>query len=386
MIYRELYKDISKALTYFPVVAILGPRQVGKTTLLNELKSSLAQDSILLDLERESDKQKLQEAELFLSQQKDKTVYIDEIPLMPSLIPLIRWLVDQDRRAARFVITGSASLDLIKSNTETLAGRIAYFNLLPFSLKEVSDQKSIFEHWYRGGFYGSLFAPDDELSHVWMDSFIETYLQRDIRRLGYEISIPAMNRLLRVIASIHGNVLQIEPISKNLGISVNTIKKYLDILEGSFIIRRLEPYYINTTKRLVKAPKIYIRDSGLLHRLSGIQSLDQLYGHILLGHSWESYVIEEILKSCGKKFEYYIYRAHTGAEIDLILKGKDDLVIAIEIKHSTKTNPSKGFYSAVEDVKANKKYIIVPEGDGYTRSDHVMVGGLKWVIDELEKL
>ncbi len=387
MIQRSILPQIQQALAYFPVVGIIGPRQVGKTTLAKILEKTLNQPTIFLDLERDSDRQKLSEPEIFLQQYTDRCVIIDEIQNIPTLLPLIRWLVDQNRHPARFILTGSASPDIIKGSTETLAGRIAYFELMPFSLLEIGNEVTQTQHWFRGGFPDSLLAPNAALSEMWLGNFIETFLQRDIRRIGYDITIPAMERLLKVVASGSGSLLNVDSLSNSLGISINTIKKYLDILEGSFILRRLQPFYINTTKRLVRSPKIFIRDTGLMHRLIGIRDIEQLQGSIWLGHSWETYVIEEIIRVGGKAFEYSFYRTQAGAEVDLILRGASGKLTMIEIKYSTNASPSKGFYSAATDLKPDFQYVIVPEGEAWAKSSSLIVCGLKWFLTyEIGKL
>jgi uncharacterized protein len=382
MIQRILLPQIEQALTFFPVVGIIGPRQVGKTTLAKVLEKSVNQPTIFLDLERDTDRQKLVEPEYFLQQYADRCIIIDEIQNIPTLLPLLRWLIDQDRRPARFILTGSASPDIIKGSTETLAGRIAYFELMPFSLLEILETKPLVEHWFRGGFPDALLAPNLEMSEMWLGNFIETFLHRDIRRIGYDITIPAMERLLKILASMSGNLLNIDDVSRSLGINSATVKKYLDILEGSFIIRRLLPFYVNTTKRLVRSPKIYIRDTGLMHRLLGIRDFEQLHGHIGFGNSWETYVIEEIVRAGGKSFEYSFYRTQAGAEVDLILRGTSGKLTVIEIKYSSNPVPSKGFYSAVEDLKPDYQYIIVPEGETWQRKETLKVSGL---VDFLKK-
>jgi uncharacterized protein len=387
MIHRHIQTQVQEALSYFPVVSIIGPRQVGKTTLAKTVEKTLNIPTLFLDLERDSDRQKLAEPELFLQQYTDRCVIIDEIQNIPTLLPLLRWLVDQDRRPARFILTGSASPDLIRGSTETLAGRIAYFELMPFSLTEIGDLKSMYDHWFWGGFPDALLAPSPTLSEMWLSNFIETFLQRDIRRIGYEITIPAMERLLKILATVNGSLLNIDSLSKSLAISTNTIRKYLDILEGSFLLRRLHTHHINTTKRLVHAPKVYIRDTGLLHRLLGMRDMEQLQGSMWLGHSWENYVIEQILRVGGKRFEYAFFRTQAGAEVDLILRGAAGNMITIEIKYSTNSSPSKGFYTAATDLRATKQYVIVPEGELWQRKEAVNVCGLSWFLNhELPKL
>lgn len=387
MIQRSILPQVQQALGYFPVVGIIGPRQVGKTTLAKILEKGLSKPTLFLDLERDSDRQKLAEPELFLQQYTDRCIIIDEIQNIPTLLPLIRWLVDQDRRPARFILTGSASPDIIKGSTETLAGRIAYFELMPFSLLEIGDIKSQTEHWFRGGFPDSLLAPNAALSEMWLGNFIETFLQRDIRRIGYDITVPSMERLLKVVASTSGSLLNIDGLSNSLGISAITVKKYLDILEGSFLLRRLQPFYVNTTKRLVRSPKIFIRDTGLLHRLMGIRDFEQLHGSMWLGNSWETYVIEEIARAGGKAFEYSFYRTQSGTEVDLVLRGLSGKLTMIEIKYSVNASPSKGFHSVAEDLKPDFKYIIVPESDMWERTASVKVCGLRWFLThEMGKL
>jgi uncharacterized protein len=376
MITRAIQTQVQQALTFFPAVGIVGPRQVGKTTLAKIIEQTLDMPTLFLDLERDSDRYKLAEAELFLQQYTHHCVIIDEIQNIPTLLPLLRWLIDQNRQPARFILTGSASPDIIKGNTETLAGRIAYFELMPLSLLEIGDRRTMQAHWFLGGFPDALLAPA-ALSEMWLDNFIDTFLQRDIRRIGYDITIPAMERLLRVLASASSSLLNVDSLSNSLGISANTVKKYLNILEGSFLLRRLQPHFINTTKRLVKSPKIYFRDTGLMHRLLGMPNLEQLQGSIWLGASWETYVIEEIIRVGGKKFSYSFYRTHTGAEIDLLLTAQAGHLISIEIKYSSDPTPSKGYYLAVADIQPIAQYIIVPTGEMWERSGGVKVCGLR---------
>ncbi len=377
MIYRFITEKVKKALNVFPVVGIIGPRQVGKTTLVRSLENALQKPTLFLDLERSSDRQKLADPELFLSQQTDKCVIIDEIQGMPELMPLLRWLVDQKREPARFILTGSSTPDLIRNNTETLAGRIAYFELMPISLPELAGVKTIYEHWMRGGLPLSILADSDETSEMWRENFVDTYLHRDIRSLGYEISIPVMERLMRVLASLNGKVLTLQDVSNSLDISTKTLGKYLDILEGSFVIRRLSPFFQNTTKRLVRSPKLYFRDSGLLHHLLQINSLNQLHGTIFHGMSWEGYVIEQIILAAGNKWQPDFFRTHAGAEADLVLSQPGGKIVMIEIKYSTDPTPSRGFYESAEALHPHAQYIIIPEGDAWMRNEVQKVCGLE---------
>lgn len=388
IIHRDVLKKVEEALTFFPAVGIIGPRQVGKTTLVKILEKKLQKKTLFLDLERDSDRQKLSEPELFLQQYTEYCIIIDEVQNKPELMNLLRWLIDQNRVPARFILTGSASPDIIKGSTETLAGRIAYFELMPFSLVEIKDHKSLYEHWFWGGFPDALLAPNNQMSELWLENFTETFLQRDIRRIGYDITIPSMERLMKVLASSNGNLVNTEALSKSIGIGVNTIKKYLDILEGSFLVRRLLPYNINTTKRLVKSPKVYIRDSGLLHCLLGLHDFEGLQGHIGLGNSWEGYVIEQIIRVGGKSFDYFFYRTQSGSEVDLVIQGgKTACLVMIEIKYSVKANPSRGFYHAALDLQPQHQYVIVPEGDKWQHRESVWACGLEtFLVQELPSL
>lgn len=387
MIKRHITENVKRALTAFPIVGILGPRQVGKTTLARQLEQDMGKPTLFLDLERSSDRQKLAQPELFLSQHRDKCVIIDEIQNMPELMPLLRWLVDQQREPARFVLTGSSTPELIRNNTETLAGRIAYFELTPFSLTEINGVKSMYEHWFRGGFPLSLLAESDEISRMWVENFIDTYLQRDLRSLGYDISTPAMDRLLRVLASLHGNILHLQDLSNAMNVGTKTLSKYLDILEGSFLIHRLPPFFINTTKRLVRSPKLYFRDTGLLHSLLQIKDLTNLHGSIFHGLSWEGYVVEQIMLSAGKVWQYDFYRTHGGAETDLVLSQPGGKKAVIEIKYSVDPKPSRGFYESIEDLKPDYQYIIIPEGDAWMRNERQKVSGLAhFLLHELPSL
>jgi len=382
MIERFATEKIKKALTAFPIVGIIGPRQVGKTTLAKMLENDLQKPTIFLDLERNADRQKLADPELFLSQQSEKCVILDEIQNMPDLMPLLRWLVDQKREPARFILTGSSTPDLIRNNTETLAGRIAYFELTPLSLLEITGVQTMQTHWFRGGFPPALLADSDETSGMWLENFVDTFLQRDIRSLGYDISIPDMGRLLRVLASVHGKILTVEDVSNSMNLSSKTVRKYLDILEGSFLIRRLQPFFHNTTKRLVRAPKLYFRDSGLLHSLLQIGSWERLHGTIFLGASWEGYAIEQIMATAGNQWQYDYYRTQAGAEADLLLSRPGGAKILIEIKYSVDPTPARGFYESAKDLQPDHQYIIIPEGDAWMRSESQKVCGLEHFLRE----
>jgi len=382
MIQRRATRPILESLSFFPVVGIIGSRQVGKTTLARHLQTVMQKDSLYLDLELSSDYQKLSDAQDYLSQHTDKCVFIDEIQVRPELFALLRALVDQKRAPARFVILGSASPYLVKNNSETLAGRIAYHELSPFSLSEISAVSDWRTHWFRGGFPNALLAPSNTLSQRWLSDFTDTFIERDLQRLRFDVPGPVLRRLLSMVGHLHGTLLNQSQIGQSLGVTQPTVNRYLELLEGSFLIRRLSPWFRNAQKRLVKTPKIYFRDSGLLHRLWGLPDLESLYGHPSMGASWEGYVIEQIIQEAGEFSEFFFYRTQNGAEADLVWISPKNKVVCIEIKYSSAPVVSKGFYQSVEDLKPDHKYIIVPHGETFNKPGELRVCALQ---DFLEK-
>jgi uncharacterized protein len=377
MIERNLTSDITKALTYFPVVGIIGPRQVGKTTLAKQLISTLSIPSIYLDLELDEDVARLGNAQAYLQSHQDKCVVIDEIQLMPRLFALLRALIDQNRVPARFIILGSASPTLIRHSSETLAGRIAYNELTPLSLKEIEPRGiSQNEHWFRGGFPNALLAPASDISAMWLRNFTNTFMEKDLRAMGYDISVQTMIKLYRMIAHIHGQLLNMSGLAASLGVTQPTVNKYLNLLEGGFLIHRLQPYFVNLGKRLVKTPKIYFRDTGILHQLAGISNFEGLQGNVLLGASWEGYVIEQIRRVVGDAWQFYFYRTQTGAETDVVLISPAGKMTCIEIKYSVAPSLSKGFYQSMEDLKPHFQYVIIPSGTPYFLNEQLKVCSL----------
>lgn len=383
MIQRQITRQILTDLSYFPAVGIIGPRQVGKTTLAKWLQNQLSKPCLYLDLEDESDSSKLQSAGFYLESHVDKCVIIDEIQLMPQLFGQLRSLIDRQREPARFILLGSASPSIIKNASETLAGRIAYSELTPFSIEEVIAQTPLQIHWLRGGFPNALFAPTDLLMRRWTDNFIETFLQRDLQSLGYEIPQATMRNLLTMLTQVNGNILNVAELSRSIGISQPTVSKYMDILEGSFIITRLQPYFANVSKRLVKSPKLYIRDSGILHRLAKINSYEDLLGNLAAGGSWEGYVIEQIRRAVGQDWQFFYYRTQVGAEIDLLLISPSGQKIGVEIKLTNAPTLSRGFYESRRDLALSQSYVVVPESEFYQKDENVWVTGLMNFLREI---
>ncbi len=375
MIPRLLQSDIINALRHFPIVAILGPRQVGKTTLALYIAEQIDRPTTYLDLELDSDLAKLENAELYLSRQQGRLVLIDEIQRRPNLFPLLRGLVDRRIRdgdkTAQFLILGSASRDLLQQSSESLAGRIAYLNLDPFSFLELQRCEKDFDYqrlWLRGGFPGSYLAPDDVISWQWRGNFIATYLERDIPQLGPRLPAERMQRLWRMLAHGQGELLNISRLAASLGVSGHTVRHYLDILTDLYMVRQLPPWSGNSRKRLTKSPKVYVRDSGLLHRLANIQDLETLLGHPLCGASWEGFVIENLLHHMPDGWTSCYYRTSAQAEIDLILAGPAGQTIAIEIKRTLSPRIGKGFRLGCEDIGATHRYYVIPEGESFPLS------------------
>jgi uncharacterized protein len=384
MIERFVKADILDSLTYFPVAGILGPRQVGKTTLAQQLQPHISRPCLYLDLESEEDMEKLKNPQPYLKSHQDKCVIIDEIQLLPRLFPLLRALIDQERVPARFMILGSASPSLIRQSSETLAGRIAYTELAPLSLSEISSTAITQEyHWYMGGFPDALLAKSELTGKKWLQNFLTTFLEKDLRALGYEISSLTLGRLYRMVAHFHGQILNVHTISQSLGVTNPTVSKYLDLVEGGFMIRRIAPYYVNLGKRLVKSPKIYFRDSGLLHQLSSIPTYEDLLGHPIVGASWEGYVIEQIHRAVLGNWQFYYYRTYSGAEVDLVVINPRGKMICIEIKYSITPSISKGFYQSVEDLKPHYQYVIIPSSnESYFLKDKLKVCSLSTFLKE----
>jgi len=364
MINRLLKESIEKSLMKYPVVGILGSRQVGKTTLAKMIKERMKKKVIYLDLELPSDLNKLQDPELYLSRFEDTLVIIDEIQRMRSLFPLMRALVDRNRSAGRFLILGSASLELIRHSSESLAGRIIYHELSPFSLSEINSE-NIQKLWLRGGYPESYISRNNDESYVWREAFIKSYLETDIPRLGIRIPAQQLRRFWTMIAHSHGQLWNASKIAGSLGISAPTVMSYLDILEETFIVRQLQPYYSNIKKRLIKSPKVYICDSGLLHALLNIRTLDDLHGHPALGSSWEGFVVEQILRILPERWQAYFYRTGAGAEIDLVLFDGKHKPVAVEIKYSLSPKLERGFWNAYEDLSCKKGFVLYPGEESY---------------------
>ena len=382
-VYRIITSEIEKKLPNIPVIAILGPRQCGKSTLAKMLLSSL-KEYIYLDLERPSDMNKLQDAEAFFKLNQGKLICLDEIHRAPELFPIIRSVVDETNKNGQFIILGSASPDLLKQSSESLAGRISYLELTPFLIREVRQGNNVEELrklWLRGGFPRSYLASGELESYEWRIDFIRTFLERDIPALGFKVPAGNIERFWRMCAHVHGQILNRSKLGESLGVSHHTVQSYLDILSETFIVRVLTPFEANLKKRLVKSPKIYIRDSGLLHALLQIEEQNDLFGHPAYGSSWEGFALENILASAGY-WRPFFYRTSSGCEIDLVLvRGKQR--IAVEFKVSTSPSPPRGFWQGFNDLEAMEGWIIAPVEESYPLKSNVMVAPPEVLVDRL---
>ncbi len=365
---RNKEQIIKKYLDNFPCVALLGARQVGKSTLAKHIIKDI-ENSIYLDLENPRDFAKLQEPLAFLEANREKLICLDEVQRMPEIFQVFRSYLDQSNRVGPLLLLGSASRDLIQQSSESLAGRISYCEINPFVASEVTDLNKL---WVQGG-YPRSYLSDEEISFDWRENYIRTFLERDIPQLGIKVPALTLRRFWTMLAHLNGCLLNASKLASSMGVTIPTIKHYIDILEGTFVIRQLKPYHTNTKKRLVKSPKIYIQDTGLVHCLLGIESYNDLLGHPALGNSYEAFIIASILEKFPR-YDASFYRSATGTEIDLILqKGKKK--IAIEIKSSQAPKLNKGFYEALKVVKPNKAYVIAPVDEPYP-----IKGGV-WVYD-----
>jgi predicted AAA+ superfamily ATPase len=385
---RLIEPDLLQSLRDNPVTAVLGPRQAGKSTLV---RHSLAGQSkaLILDLDLPSDLRRLTDPELFLREHADRLVCVDEIQLKPDLFPLMRALVDMDRRPGRFVILGSASRDLIRQSSETLAGRVHYLELTPFRFTEVDGIRGCGPNpyrrlWWRGGFPQAFMEPSDAVSSRWRLDLVRTFLSRDMPQFGFHISAMAMERFWKMLAHYHGGVLNASKLGQAMDITHVTVRKYLDILEQTFMVRILRPFEANLKKRLVKSPKVYIRDSGILHTLLEVDSPTDLFGHPVFGASWEGWCIEQITQTLPEWRASFV-RTSSGEEVDLILeRGKRRL--AFEFKASAAPQVTKGFFGVIEALHPIGTWVVCPmDGEGYALRGNVKVAGIGETLRDVRR-
>ena len=369
MIKRDIYQKTLTALSRQAAVALIGPRQVGKTTLA--LGIAKDKDSVYLDLETREDRAKLRNPALFLTRNENSLVILDEIHRMPELFQTLRGLIDQGRRkglrSGRFLILGSASIDLLRQSGETLAGRIEYIDMAALNVLETGsqDKLSLDDLWVRGGFPDSYLAKNDEDSYAWRRNFIRTYLERDVPQFGPRIPSETLERLWIMLAHSQGQLLNASSLAKSLSISAPTVSSYIDLLSDLLLVRRLPPLHANTKKRLVKSPRVYVRDSGLVHALLGIGDYNQLSGHPVFGSSWEGFVIENLLSVAPDRTKASFYRTSAGAEMDLILELPGSRKWTVEVKSGLEPKLQKGFHNALEDIKPDRSFVVYAGSDRY---------------------
>ena len=385
MIHRFVTQDLLELLREFPAMAIVGPRQVGKTTLAKLLAAQVQKEMVYIDLENPRDELKLQDPVLFFEANEDKCVVIDEIQRKKELFPILRSMIDKNRKASRFILLGSASPELIRDSSESLAGRIYYKELTPFHLIEVSESQDVNQLFLRGGFPNSLLAISDKASFRWRESFIQTYVERDLPLLGLPMQPAESRRVLRMLANLNGQLLNYASLAKSLGVSSPTVKRYVQFLQQAFLIELLEPFSGNSTKRITKSPKIYIRDTGIANYMLGNVAYNDLLAHPKVGDIWEAFVLQQLAAILPSSVDRCFYRTTNGAEIDLVLTFPSNEKIGIEMKWSSTPKVTAGTYEAMNDLNLSKLYVVSPTADAFLLHQHIEVLGVKALVERVQE-
>ena len=387
MIKRRIHDKLVESIDHSPAVGLLGPRQVGKTTLALEMGAT--RPSLYLDLESPADRAKLADAGRYLAEHEDKLVILDEVHRAPEIFQILRGLIDQGRRrgkvGGRFLLLGSASVELLKQSGESLAGRISYLELTPFDATEV-DGERMDRLWIRGGFPASFLAANDRISLDWREDFIRTYLERDVPQFGSRIPAETLRRFWTMLAHHQAGMHNAATLAQGLGVDGKTVARYLDLLVDLLLVRRLSPWHRNVGKRLVKSPKVFVRDSGLVHALLGLGNKEQLLGHPVVGPSWESFVLETLLVLAPRGTEANFYRTAAGAEIDLVLTLPGGKLWAVEIKRSSAPKLERGFHLACADLKPARRFVVYPGDDRFPLDAETEVLGLAELGKRLQAL
>lgn len=383
---RRIAPEVVSQLDQMPAVALLGPRQAGKTTLALDIAER--RPSTYLDLETAADRARLADPSIFLDGHADELMILDEVQRLPGLFEELRGIIDRGRRSGRgtgrFLLLGSASIDLLQQSGESLAGRISHQELGPFDATEVTaGGLGLDELWIRGGFPPSMLAADDDLSMRWRRNFIRTYLERDIPQLGPRIPAETLRRFWTMLAHVQGGLLNAALLARGLGVDGKTISRYIDLMVDLLLVRRLPAFAANAGKRLVRAPKLYVRDSGLVHALLGLPSKDAVLGHPIAGQSWEGLVVENALAIVGEAVDASFYRTTGGAEIDLVLTWPSGRRWVVEVKRSLAPKLERGFRSAWEDLRPERGFVVYPGSERYRIGEHVEVVDLVTLCREL---
>ncbi|MEE8197506.1 MAG: ATP-binding protein [Acidiferrobacterales bacterium] len=384
MIPRSVQAALEDRLRHFPAVALLGPRQVGKTTLARVIAE--AADSLYLDLENPSDLEKLADARGYLGAQRGRLIVLDEVQRAPGLFQELRGLIDErihdGEAAGHFLLLGSASIDLLRQSSESLAGRIAYLELSPLDVREVGREQQT-RLWIRGGFPRSFLAESDSDSAVWRENFIRTYLERDIPLLGPRIPAETLRRFWTMLAHGQGSLLNAANLARALAVEGKTVAKYLDLMVDLLLVRRLPPLHANVGKRLVRSPKTYVRDSGIVHTLLRLDDEDSVLGHPVAGMSWEGFVIETLIRAAPDRAQASFYRTATGVEVDLILELPGNRLWAIEIKRGLAPKVEKGLRVALADLKPDKAFLVSSGDERYSKGEGIEAIGLSALAEML---
>lgn len=386
MMFRRIASyTITEDMKDFPVVTILGARQVGKTTLVKQLFDS--HDNILfLDLEKDSDRNRLSDPELFLTSQSFDTIIIDEAQAMPEIFRILRPIVDKHQRPGQFLLLGSATPSMVKGVSESLAGRTSYVHIHPLSLRETLI-RDVFMQWLTGGYPKSVNAQSKRARQRWFSAYIDSYVNTDINAMfGLNLSPIIIKKMWQMLSHNHGNLWNAETFSRALGVSGTTVNRYLEYLQAAFLLTVLQPWHNNMKKRLVKSPKVYLNDSGMLHHYHAIPSLVQLFGHPICGASWEGFVLQEIIKHLPEDCEVYFYRTQNGAESDMVITRGDKVVAACDAKFSSAPQAKRGFMQSLTDLNTDNGYLITPNAESYQIHDNVRVISLLNFIRELQTL
>lgn len=361
---------LKKLLKDNPIVAILGPRQCGKTTLSHQFSRLLSTEVTAFDLENPRDAERLKDPLLALEDTKG-VVIIDEIQRLPDLFPVLRVLSDRSKKT-KYLILGSASRDLIKQSSESLAGRISYLEIGGFSLEHIGAQ-NLGRLWIRGGFPRSYLASSEASSYQWREDFIATFLERDIPQLGIKVPAKSLRRFWGMLAHYHGQIFSASEIGRSLGVSDHTAQRYLDLLSGTFMVRQLRPWYYNTKKRLVKRPKIYFRDTGILHALLSLENRKDVLSHPKLGASWEGFALEEVIRQLHlKEEESFFWGLHTGAELDLVFEKKGKLY-GIEVKYTQAPSLTSSMRFAFRELSLKHLWVVYPGKEEYSLAKDITV-------------
>lgn len=382
MYQRRAQQILLQDLKKVPAVVIFGPRQVGKTTLVRQLMAQNPEHFMLLDLELPSDRAKLTDPELYLTQFEDKTVVLDEVQFVPDLFPVLRALIDKNRSPGRFILLGSASPKLMQQSAESLAGRVRYRELYPLDLTETGSA-DVEKLWLRGGFPEPFDAEDAKEAMQWHADFLRSYTTRDLRLLGLPMATTQLERLLQMLAFTHGQLLNYSAIAKSLGLSVPTVSHAVQFLEEALLIRLLKPWSSNVGKRLVRTPKVYVRDTGMLHYLLGTTTFDLLMGHPQAGNSWEGFVVQQVMANLSAGLTPFFYRTAAGAELDLVLMQGEQTLYGLEIKLSTAPNISRGNTESANDLQPLHKVVIYAKEDAYPLKDGWEAMGMRGFLERL---